>query len=445
MKKTQINVKGMHCNSCKLLLEKSLAPLQNVESVHANFSKGTVTIDHQKPLNTDEINQIIEDCGYQVTESKVSRPRLSQNIKDYKIMILSLLGFVFLYFILSKTGFLNFNLNGNSPSLGLVALIGLTAGFSTCMAIVGGLVLAISAKQNKDHEELSFGQKIVPHLWLNVGRIVGFGILGGFLGLFGSVISVSPFVMSVMTLVIGIVMLLLGINLTNISPRLSAISLTLPTGTWFKNSDIKTVKSESGKRWKLLITGALTFFLPCGFTFAMQMYAIGTGSFWMGMAVMSLFAIGTLPGLLSIGSLTSIFKGKKAQVAYQAIGVLVILFGLFNVSNAYGVLKTKIPSTPTTTIQDQTVTTINMTYGENQLSPNVIDLELGKRYKIVVEDLVDIYSCLNTLYIPGLDENYKELKKGQKVEFNIDATKPGEYKFVCATMGMYQGSTISIK
>ena len=53
-----------------------------------------------------------------------------------------------------------------------------------------------------------------------------------------------------------------------------------------------------------------------------------------------------------------------------------ILFGLFNVSNAYGVLKTKIPSTPTTTIQDQTVTTINMTYGDNQLEPNVINLEL---------------------------------------------------------------------
>jgi len=445
MKKTHIHVKGMHCNSCKLLLEKSLAPLQNVESVHANFSKWTVTIDHEGSLNTNEINQVIQDCGYEVSESKVSRPRLSQNVNDYKIMILSLLGFIFLYFILSTTGILNFNFNGSTPSLWLVALIGLTAGFSTCMAIVGGLVLAISAKQNKDHEELSFWQKIVPHLWLNIGRIVGFGILGGMLGLFGSVISVSPFVMSVMTLIIGIVMLLLGVNLTNISPRLSAISLTLPTGKLFKNNDITTAKSESGKRWKLLITGALTFFLPCGFTFAMQMYAIGTGSFWMGMSVMALFAIGTLPGLLSIGSLTSIFKGKKAQVAYQAIWVLVILFGLFNVSNAYGVLKTKIPSTPTTTIQDQTVTTINMTYGDNQLEPNVINLELWKRYKIVVEDQVDIYSCLNTLYIPGLDENFKTLKKWEKVEFNIDATKTGKFPFVCATMGMYQWSTIVIK
>lgn len=445
MKKMQINVKGMHCNSCKLLLEKSLAPLQNVESVHANVAKWTVTIDHNGSLNTEEIQSIIKECGYQVVESKISRPRLSQDIKDYKIMIISLFGFILLYMILNHLGLFSINLNNSTPSLGLVVLIGLTAGFSTCMALVWGLVLAVSAKQNKDHEELSFWQKITPHLRLNIGRIVGFGILGGILGLFGSMISVSPFVMSVMTLIIGIVMLLLGINLSNISPRLSSISLTLPTGKWFKNSDIKTAKSESGKRWKLLITGALTFFLPCGFTFAMQMYAIGTGSFRMGMVVMALFALGTMPGLLSIGSLTSIFKGKKAQVAYQAIWVLVILFGLFNVSNAYGVLKTKVNTTPTVTIQDQTVTTINMTYGESQLSPDVITLDLWKRYRIVVDVQVDIYSCLNTLYIPGLDENYQELKKWQKVEFNIDATKAGTYKFVCASMGMYQGSKIIIK
>jgi protoheme ferro-lyase len=152
-----------------------------------------------------------------------------------------------------------------------------------------------------------------------------------------------------------------------------------------------------------------------------------------------------LPGLLSIGSLTSIFKGKKAQVAYQAIWVLVILFGLFNVSNAYGVLKNKVDTTPTTTIQDQTITTINMTYWEDGLQPSVLNLELWKRYKIVVDVQVSIYSCLTTMYIPGLDNNYKELKKWEKVEFTFDAVKAGQYPFVCASMWMSHGSKIIIK
>jgi sulfite exporter TauE/SafE len=71
----------------------------------------------------------------------------------------------------------------------------------------------------------------------------------------------------------------------------------------------------------------------------MQVYAISTGSFRMGMGIMSIFSLGTLPSLMGIGSLTSLFKGKIAKIAYQVIGVLVILLGIYNISNAYGVIK----------------------------------------------------------------------------------------------------------
>jgi hypothetical protein len=49
------------------------------------------------------------------------------------------------------------------------------------------------------------------------------------------------------------------------------------------------------------------------------------------------------------------------------------------------------------------------------------------------------------MYIPGLDENYKELKKWEKVEYSFDAVKAGEYPFLCATMGMSQGAKIIIE
>ncbi len=451
MKTTKINVKGMHCNSCKLLLEKSLSNIEKIKSVEANFTKWTIQIWYEQDPDFDDIKNIVQECWYEVTDEKVKRSWLSKNIKDYKILLMSLLWFTFLYVVLKQAGIFSFNFNNSTPSLWLVLLIWLTAGFSTCMAIVGWLVLAISAKENKQNEQLTFSKKIIPHLRFNTWRIVWFGILWGILGIFGSVISVSPFIMSMMTLIIGIVMLLLGVNLTNISPKLSWISLSLPTwGLFIKKEKIiidkKKSPTEWGKRLKLIISWGLTFFLPCGFTFAMQMYAIGTGNFWMGMIVMALFAIGTLPGLLSIGSLTSIFKGKKAQIAYQVIWVLVILFWIFNVSNAYGVLKNKLPSTvPQVTITDQNITTINMVYGEKWLQPTVLNLSLWKKYRIIVDVQVSIYSCLNTMYIPGLDENYKELKKWEKVEYTFDTVKAGEYPFVCATMGMSQGSKIIIK
>ena len=450
MKIIKLNVKGMHCNSCKLLLEKSISQIDNIKNIHANVQKWTLEIWYEENPNIDDIKKIVNDCWYEVIQEDIYRPWLSKNINDYKVMLLSLLWCIFLYFIVSKTGVFSFNFNNSSPSLWLVALIWLTAGFSTCMAIVWGLVLAISAKQNKQHEEVSFTKKIIPHLWFNVWRIIWFWMLWWILGIFWSVLSVSPFVMSVMTLVIGTVMLLLGINLTNISPKLSAVSLSLPTWRLFTKKEVdildKKPQTAYGKNLRLLISWGLTFFLPCGFTFAMQMYAIGTRSFWMGMAVMSIFAIGTLPGLLSIGSLTSIFKGKKAKIAYQAIWVVVILFWLFNISNAYGVLKHRLPTTSQETVmQDQNITTIHMVYGENGLQPKVLTLSLGKKYKIIVDVQVAIYSCLNTMYIPGLDENYKTLKKWESVEYTFDAVKAGEYPFLCATMGMSQGSKIIIQ
>jgi sulfite exporter TauE/SafE len=95
------------------------------------------------------------------------------------------------------------------------------------MAVVGGLVLAISSQQNQQNAEQSFTKKIIPHFWFNAGRIIGFAIFGGILGSLGHLISLSPFRMSVMIFIVGIVMLRLGIQLSQLSPKLSRFSLTL--------------------------------------------------------------------------------------------------------------------------------------------------------------------------------------------------------------------------
>ncbi len=456
MKTIILHVAGMHCNSCKILLESAIGWLENVAHIDANVKKGTAIISYkQHAPNKDDIIRVIEESGYKVSDKNIYHPWLSTNIKDYKIILLSLIGFWLLYLIWKETGILNFDMGKSKQWLWLVLLIGLTAGFSSCIAVVGGLVFAISAKWNKHNENLSFKQKIVPHLRFNLGRVIWFGILGWILWLFGSVISISPFMMSVMAMLIGVVMLILGVNLSNISPRISTMSITLPTGKLFNKKETDIIekiwtKTQFEKYAKTFGSGVITFFLPCGFTFAMQMYAIGTGSFWMGMAVMALFAIGTLPGLLSIGSLTSIFKWKAAKIAYQAIGVLVILFWIYNLSNGYNIVKTKF-YTPTistqqhTDVQNKNVETINMTYSDTWLRPYLLNLELGKTYQIIIDIQTDVYGCMTTIYIAGLDENYQEIKRGTNILFNFTATRAWTYEFVCASMGMSHGAKIVIK
>lgn len=107
-------------------------------------------------------------------------------------------------------------------------MVGLTAGVSSCMALVGGLVLGISAKWNQSHANGSRWSRFEPHAYFNLGRVFGFALLGGLLGLFGSVIHVSNLFLGSMTFLAGMTMIFLGLGLTKISPRLSNVSITLP-------------------------------------------------------------------------------------------------------------------------------------------------------------------------------------------------------------------------
>ena len=115
-------------------------------------------------------------------------------------------------------------------------------------------------------------------------------------------------------MMVGVVMLILGLQLTGVFPRLQSFSFTLPKSV-ARVFGIKDDGKEYSHR-STMITGALTFFLPCGFTQAMQLYAVSTGSFTQGFLIMGLFALGTSLGLLGVGGLSSIFKGKKAKLFF---------------------------------------------------------------------------------------------------------------------------------
>jgi len=118
------------------------------------------------------IQESIEKLGYHVGEDQ-KNPRLSKNPNDYWMFLGILLGIFVLYMIISHLG-ISFNgiINNNAPSLPIVLLIGLTAGISSCMALVGGLILAISAKWNEKNENQSPSKRIVPQLYFNIGRIL---------------------------------------------------------------------------------------------------------------------------------------------------------------------------------------------------------------------------------------------------------------------------------
>ena len=109
-------------------------------------------------------------------------------------------------------------------------LIGLVASVSSCLAIVGGLVLSLSAKASQDDVRKSRRSIIMFHM----GRIFGFAFLGGLLGLLGKSLGVSFTFSALLGIASSIIMITLGLNLVGILRKNTL--LTLPKGifAWFQ-------------------------------------------------------------------------------------------------------------------------------------------------------------------------------------------------------------------
>ena len=90
------------------------------------------------------------------------------------------------------------------------------------------------------------------------------------------------------------------------------------------------------------IVGALTFFLPCGFTQSIQVLAISSGSPLTGMMILGAFALGTFPVLFGIGVGVEFIK-DKLKFLNPLISVLLIVFGLFTLSGGLSLARSFIP------------------------------------------------------------------------------------------------------
>ena len=445
MNKLNLNISGMHCRSCEILVEDNLSKVPEVKKVEVNYKTGTAEIYYsaKKPIQ-EELEKAIYEAGYKTGEDE--KPAFfSKNINDYKDLGFAVLALLGIYLVLRSLGITNFNIQAPSdPSnLGIVLLVGLVAGFSTCMALVGGLVLGMAAKHAEKHPEASPKQKFRPHLFFNLGRIAGYAALGGILGALGSVFQLSSGLTGVLTLLVGSVMLLVGIQLIDIFPRLNKIKFTLPKGI-SKALGINNQEKEYSHK-NSAIMGALTFFLPCGFTQAMQLYAVSTGNFAQGAMIMGLFALGTAPGLLSIGGISSVVKGKTAKRFFKFAGIIVILLALFNFNNGltlagweFNSNQNQITSTdndPNVELIDG-VQVIRMVENNSGYSPNKFTLKKDIPVKWIINAKAP-YSCASSLISSKLGIR-KNLKAGENIiEFTPD--QAGKISFSCS-MGMYTGA-----
>ena len=229
MKQT-ISIQGMHCRACEAAIQKNLESVLEIKNSRANFRKQTVDIyfDGAKP-SENAIKKAVESAGYNMGQSQ-KLPWLAREAREYRQFFIAAGIIGALYFIIWLLGLTNLNFNlGQSASYSIILLVGLTAGVSTCMALIGGLVLGFAASYSEKHAGVSFLGKFRPHLFFNLGRVVGFFVLGGAIGAAGAILNPSAKLSGFLILVAALMMLILGLRLINIFPKIAHFQPTLPS------------------------------------------------------------------------------------------------------------------------------------------------------------------------------------------------------------------------
>lgn len=322
--KTTIYIKGMHCPSCEILVEGKINKIEGIKKVKANQKTKTVDIAGNIKMETllEESNNLLNTYGYTLSAENTNETKKYKQLLPAFLITSTL---IMLFIILENFKVLNF-FNVTTMNYPAIFLMGFVASLSSCAAVVGGLILSLGANLAKK------GLYTNKTIWaFHLSRLIGFFMLGGIIGFIGKSVAITPHISIGLNLLIGLVMLILGINLLNIFDFTKKLQVTMP-----KIISKKFItKSNNNSIFSSIFLGLSTFFLPCGFTQSMQLFALSSRNFIEAAFIMLTFALGTLPVLLLITYSSKTFStGKYSDLFFKTAGLLVIAFGAFNLYNA---------------------------------------------------------------------------------------------------------------
>ncbi len=445
LKKLKLQIHGMHCASCEVLIERNFKKIQGVEKVNVNQFDGKAKVYCFRVPNLQEFQAAVKANGYSVSpwhsQTNMNNSYQNQTEKPNYAEIATIFVIVlFVLYILSDSHLIPQLGITNNMSYGFVFLIGLVAALSTCIAVTGGLLLAIAAKYNEQNPDLSGWQKFKPSIYFNVGRIISYTILGGAIGALGSVLTLSPRINGVLTLAASGVMLILGLQMLKLFPWLSRFQPKMPKFLAHRIHDMSSGESKTGP----FVLGAATFFLPCGFTQALQLYVLSKGSWQVGVLTMLAFSLGTLPALLSLSAISSFAKGAFQSYFLKFAGVVVVLLGIFNIQNGLNLTGFNIKSLAFggSSVQATTDSNITVENGKQIAKMKVTGLSYTP-YHFTVKQGVPVEwqidgaaagGCAQVIMVPSLGIT-KYLAKDSLTTVEFTPNQAGEISFSCP-MGM---------
>jgi len=439
----RLDVGGMHCINCPTLIEQRLTQLPHVQRVSVDYPSARATVTHTGSLEVSDLQKAIAGDGYTLAVSDGARPLASQRTntpRDYleigaAFAILAGLVLALQHFALLPRGISV----SDTVSLGLAFGIGLVASVSSCIAVTGGLLVAVAAKYNAANTHLTGLERLQPHLYFNAGRLVSYALLGGAVGALGSALMLSPVATGVLTLLASAVMIVLGLQMLGLFASLGRLMPTIPKSFAQRIHGL----AERDTKQTAFLLGGLTFFLPCGFTQALQFYVLAKGDFLTGALTMLAFAVGTLPALLSLSAVSSFAKGALQRRFLKFAGAAVILLGIVNIQSGLvltgsGMQQPTVEERAQALAEDEQAATmepqrISMKVVGLDYQPNQFTVKQG----VPVQWWIDgsqADGCGRVLVAPRL-RLQRILSANSTTLITFTPGQPGEYAFNCG-MGM---------
>ena len=227
-----LKIKGMHCASCKTLIEETVGEMRGVLSVEVDYPGGETKLEiNKKKTNPEKIISEIKKLGYEANflkpSNKESEAKRSLNDSDddgfeikaikYIGLFLGIIILVGAYFVLQKVGaFQIFSRLGESNvGYGLIFLLGVLASFH-CVGMCGGLVVAYSTQCCGEKSDSTLEKRKAnfwPHVLYNLGRVASYTLVGAILGGIGSFFGINPNFSGFLTIFVAIFMMIMGISL----------------------------------------------------------------------------------------------------------------------------------------------------------------------------------------------------------------------------------------
>lgn len=448
---TVLMIDGMSCINCEMRIENGLKKMLGVKDAKVSFSNSTAKVTYDPQITSlEKIIETIEKLDYKVKTSHVNNSATlsKQNNKSNptkagetkpndKMSVNQLIGIGIIlfagYLIIKNTIGFNFIPDvSQNMGYGILFIVGLITSLH-CVAMCGGINLSQCVSYQFTENDTSKWSKLKPSLMYNAGRVISYTVIGGIVGALGSVVSFSGTAKGIIAILSGIFMVIMGLNMLNIFPWLRKFNPHMPR--IFGNK----IHSNSGKHGPFYV-GLLNGLMPCGPLQAMQIYALGTGSFLAGATSMLVFSLGTVPLMFGFGAVSSFLSSKFTHKMMKVSAMLVMILGVIMLGRGFSLSGISFPSVVTA----QASSSSNVAKLEGDVQVVTTKLQSGSYTPFVVQkgvpvkwtiqaDASEINGCNKTVTIPKYNISKTLVPGDNEIDFTPDET--GSIPYTC-WMGM---------